>query len=73
MLKLTYNSLLLIAFGTIMGGTDMERMSMGVCPLFDILQVALDHIFTPEEYPFMCNITDDIVIVGYNNGQEWSR
>ena len=40
---------------------------MGASPSCDILQVILDHIFTPEEYPFVCTITDDTVIVGYDD------
>ena len=41
---------------------------MGAIPSSDILQVTLDHIFIPEEYPFMYNIADDIVIVSYGDG-----
>ena len=66
-LRLTYNLLLLTAFCTIYGRYRYERMPIGASPSSDIYQVTWDHNFTPEEYPFMCNITDDIVIVGYNN------
>ena len=63
MLRLTDNSLLLTTFGTIYGRYRYEGMPMGASPSSDILQVLLDCIFTPEKYPFMCNIADDIVIV----------
>ena len=40
----------------------------------EILQVTLDHIFIPEEYPFMCNIDDNIAIVSYDeNGSDHDR
>ena len=43
-----------------------DRMPMGASPSSDILQVMLDHILSPEDHPFMCNIPDDIVIVSYD-------
>ena len=68
MLKLTYNSSLLTAFRTIYGRYRYERMPMGARPSSDIFQMTFDHIFTPEEYPFLCNIADDIIIVSYDEG-----
>ena len=74
MLRLTYSSLWLTAFGNIYGRYRYEKMPMGASHSSDILQVALHHIFTPEEYPFMCYIADDIVIVGNdNNGSDHDR
>ena len=74
MLRLTYTSSLLTAFGIIYGRYRYERMPIGASPSSDILHMTLDHISTLEEYPFMCNIADDIVTVGYdNNGSDHDR
>ena len=57
MLKLTYNSSLLTALGTVFNRYHVQ-MPMGVSPSSDILKATLDHIFT--------NTADDIVVVGYD-------
>ena len=74
MVSLTYNSSLLTAFDTIYGRYRYDRMPMGASPSSDILQVMLDHILSPEDNPFMCNIPDDIVIVSYDcDGSDHDR
>ena len=64
-LRLTFNSLLLTAFGTIYGMYRYKRMCIRASPSSDILKVTFNCILTSEEYPFMCSITDNIVIFGY--------